>query len=115
MACVNKFGIIECFDKEKNYSVYEPEKYNCIIVHDDIINKLIKPLSVMRSYWQSYSRPEFGLNHWGVTLIPPESLDLFFDVFTNCKYFKTSEALVDLANVVIKAKNENKYVIHFGV
>ena len=35
MACVSEFGIIDEFDEEKDYSDYEPEKYNCISVDDE--------------------------------------------------------------------------------
>jgi len=115
MACVNEFGIIEQFEKDKDYSKYEPEKYHCIAVDDDIVNNLIKPLSIMKSYWHSFSHPEFGLDHWGITLIPPESLDLFFEVILKSKDFKMSEELSVLASLIIKAKQDNKFIIHYGI
>ena len=39
MPCVAEFGIIEEFDKDKDYSSeYEPQKYNCVAIDDDILN-----------------------------------------------------------------------------
>jgi ribosomal protein S3AE len=33
----HEFGIIDYFEENKWYSVYEPEKYNCISVSDDCL------------------------------------------------------------------------------
>jgi hypothetical protein len=116
MACVNEFGIIEQFETDKNYGdEYEPKKYNCIAVDDDFVNAIIKLLSIMKSYWHCFSRLEFGLDHWGITLIPPESMDLFYEVIVKSKYFKKSEELAALASLILKAKQDNKFIIHYGV
>ena len=115
MACTNEFGIIDKFDNQKDYSSYEPQKYNCISVDDDIINNLIKPLSVMKSYSHSLNRPGNGLNHWGITLLPPESLSLFYEVITSSIFFKESAELNKLAIIIIKTIEEKKYMIHYGV
>jgi len=37
----HEFGIIDSFEENKWYSEYEPEKYNCISVSDDLIEELI--------------------------------------------------------------------------
>ena len=37
----HEFGIIDSFEENKWYSDYEPEKYNCISVRDDLIEQLI--------------------------------------------------------------------------
>ena len=37
----HEFGIIDSFEENKWYSNYEPEKYNCISVSDDLIEELI--------------------------------------------------------------------------
>ena len=38
MPCVAEFGIIDNIDNKKDYSDYEPEKYNCVAIDDDILN-----------------------------------------------------------------------------
>lgn len=68
----------------KDYGYYAPKKYKCISVNDDLIQNLSDSLKIMKSYFHSYDRPEFGLTYWGVTIIPPESLSLFYDVVVSC-------------------------------
>ncbi|HHW36270.1 MAG TPA: short-chain dehydrogenase [Bacillales bacterium] len=115
MACVNEFGIIDNFDYQKVYNDYNPQKYNCVSVDDDIINSLINDLSIMKTYFHSFNRPEYGLDHWGVTIIPPESLPLFYEVIVSSRYFEKSVELNDLATLIIKAIEEKKYMIYYGV
>ena len=54
-------------------------------------------------------RPEYGLAYWGITLIPPESLDSVIQLIWGTK------ELSELAEILIRAQHENKYVIHFDV
>lgn len=42
----------------------------------------------MKTYFQNLNREEFGLDHWGVTIIPPESLEKFQDIIMKTKAFK---------------------------
>lgn len=111
----HEFGIINDFNTQKDYGYYAPEEYNCISVDDETINELSNSLKIMKSYFHSYDRPEFGLAYWGVTIIPPELLSLFYDVVASPVNFKKSEELSDLAEKIVQAKEENKYMIHFGV
>lgn len=115
MTCTNEFGIIDVFDYQKDYGEYTPQKYNCISVDDYIINGLIDDLSIMKTYFHSFNKPKYGLNHWGVTIIPPESLPIFFEVIVTSSYFKKSEELNELATLIRKAIEEKKYMIHYGV
>lgn len=115
MPCVHEFGILDVLDKQTNYIHYEANKYNCISVDDDLISNLDKHLSIMKTYFHSFSRPEYGLAYWGITIIPPESLSLFFDIVTSSEYFKKSDELSELASKILQAIEEEKYMIHFGV
>lgn len=80
----HEFGIIDSFEENKWYSYYEPEKYNCISVNDDLIEELIikynEELTAIKTYFQVTSQPDTGLDNCGVTLIPPESLKQFRDI-----------------------------------
>jgi hypothetical protein len=109
---VHEFGIIE--NVERNIG-YEPQKYNCISVDDEIIIHLNEHLAIMRTYFHSLERPEFGLAYGGITIIPHESLSMFYDVITSLTFYKNSAELNKLASRIIKAKEENKYMIHFGI
>lgn len=115
MPCVHEFGLIENFDRQKNYGIYAPKEYNVISVDDDLINDLSASLNIMKTYFHSFSRPEFGLAYWGVTIIPPESLSLFYDVVVTSINFKKSDELTSLATKITQARAEEKYMIHFGI
>lgn len=112
---VHEFGIIDNIENVKRNIGYEPQKYNCISVDDEIIIHLNEHLSIMRTYFHSLERPEFGIAYWGITIIPPESLSMFYDVITSSTINKNSDDLNQLAFKIIKAKEENKYMIHFGI
>lgn len=114
MPLVHNFGIIEEFDKEENYLEYKPDQFNCIPADDNLIQSLVDDLSIMKTYFQSFRRPEYGLAMWGITIIPPESLSLFYEVVVTTS-FKESDELAHLAAKIAKAKEEDKYMIHFGV
>jgi hypothetical protein len=112
---VHEFGIIDNIENEKRKINYEPQKYNCISVDDEIIIHLNEHLSIMRTYFHSLERPEFGLAYWGITIIPTESILMFYDVVTSSTLYKKSAELNELAYKIIQAKEGNKYMIHFGV
>lgn len=115
MPCVAEFGIIDTFEVNKDYSDYEPEKYRCISIDDDFINDWWSGLVLIKTYHHSYNRPELALARWGVTLIPPESLEQFYEIVTNDRRSKSSKQLVELIVLIRKAKEEEKWMIHYGV
>ncbi|WP_255822083.1 short-chain dehydrogenase [Domibacillus sp. PGB-M46] len=112
---VHEFGIIDNIENEKNDIGYEPLKYNCISVDDEIVNSLNEHLSIMKTYFHSLKRPEFGLAYCGITIIPPESLSLFYEVVTSSTFYKKSVELNELAIKINQAKEESKHIIHYGV
>lgn len=101
---VHEFGIIDNTENVKRNIGYEPQKYKCISVDDEIIIDLNENLSIMRTYFHSLERPEFGLAYWGITIIPPESLPMFFDVVTSSTLYKKSAELNELASKILQAK-----------
>lgn len=113
--CVHEFGIIDDFDIQKDYGSYAPKEYNCIRVDDELVSDFSKSLNIMKSYFHSYDRPEYGLAYWGVTIIPPESLSMFYDVVNSLLKFKKSVELTNLASKIIQAKEKKKYMIHYGI
>lgn len=107
---VHKFGIMQTKPKNgKKYDDYEPQKYKCISVDDDYILPLLEKFRGVKCYWHTLDRAEFGLAYYGVTLIPPESLDLIIEIIWN------NNNLSELFTLLSKAEHENKYVIHFGI
>ncbi len=111
-----EFGIIPQIDPEADYSHYEPEKYDCVAIDDDIyINDWWDELRLMETYFESLSRPEKGLSRWGVTIIPPKSLPQLEKIVTGDKRITSDENLAALADKIKAAVSENKYMIHYGV
>ena len=83
----HEFGIMNVSPKpHERYDSYEPEKYNCISVHDDCIEPLLDKLEQIESYWHTLERPGKGLACYGITLIPPRIISrggLFFSCSRN--------------------------------
>ena len=101
----HNFGVIEKFEEDKWYSDYEPKKYNCISVSDDLIEGIVKEhleeLGKLKTYFQMKKHPGLGLDYCGITIIPPRS-------------FKSSE-LENLINKINIAIRDNKHLIHYGI
>ncbi|AEE92444.1 conserved protein of unknown function [Tepidanaerobacter acetatoxydans Re1] len=106
------FGIIDSFEENKWYSVYEPEKYNCISVSDDLIKELIikfnDELMTIKTYFQVTTQPGTGLDYNGVTLVPPESLRQFRDIIIKANSQYQSQELKLLIEKVLYAEWEYK-------
>ncbi len=115
MPCAHDFGIINNVDFKEKYEAYTPEKYNCISVDDDLLYGFAEKLSIMKTYFHSFSRPEFGLAYYGITIIPPESLSLFYEAVVSSENFRTSDELSSLASKILEASEAKKHMIHYGV
>jgi hypothetical protein len=110
-----EFGIIEDIQAETEYS-YDPEKYHCVYIDDDTyISDWWEKLVLMKTYFYNLNRPEFGLERWGITLIPPESLSIFQNIVLEDKRINYDDHLIELADKISEAIRKNKYMIHFGV
>lgn len=105
----HEFGIMQEAPGKRDDIGYEPEKYGCISVHDDYILPICPKLRELKCYWHNPEHPEFGLAYYGITLIPPESLDGFIEVTLDCPQ------LSELTALLLKAQRGNKFVIHFGI
>lgn len=106
----HEFGIMDVTPLYgERYDTYEPDKYNCISVHDDYIENILIELSGIDFYWHTLDVPGKGLAYCGITLIPPKSFKQFIDVINNKLEF------MELRELLIQAQSENKYVIHFGI
>lgn len=109
------FGIIEDIEETQTY-LYNPQKYNCIFIDDEIyIDDWWNQLTLLKTYFHNLNRPEFGLTRYGITLIPPESLPAFQEIVLSDKRIKEDDNLLKLANTIQDAIHRNKYMIHFGI
>ena len=106
----HEFGVMRIKPKpNKRYDTYEPEKYDCISVHDDLIEPLLDKLSVIDCYWHTLERPEKGLAYCGITLIPPSSMEQFVSLLDG------NAGMDELKSLLLKAKAEDRFIIHFGI
>ena len=106
----HEFGIMQIPPEYgKQYEDFEPEKYNCISVNDDYIESVANDLNNIDFYWHILDVSGKGLAYCGVTLIPPLSMQKFISVIEN------NSKLNELKELLSKALNENKWVIHFGI
>ena len=110
-----EFGIIDKIESRNDYSNYEPQKYHCIQIDDEYIDDWWSKLVIMKSYFHNLDRPELGLARWGVTIIPPESLVVLQDIVISDSRIHFDQELIELVEVIQKAIQGNKYMIHYGV
>ncbi len=110
-----EFGIIEDIGETQKY-FYDPDKYQCVCIDDDIyIDDWWNKLVLLKTYFHSLDRPEFGLARWGITLIPPESLPGFQEIVLSDGRINEDVHLRELADKIQDAISRNKFMIHFGV
>ena len=67
MHYIHEFGIIASIEKDKEYIHYEPEKYDCIIVDDDLNDELSttefgKKINTLKTFIYNINRPLNNLN-----------------------------------------------------
>ncbi|ACV64141.1 conserved hypothetical protein [Desulfofarcimen acetoxidans DSM 771] len=108
----HEFGIMQKYPTDKDrFDTYEPQKYNCIVVDDDLIEPILTDLAGVDCYWHTLQRPEKGLAYCGITLIPPKSMD----AFTKVLYSQSKEEYISLISLANQAKEYSRYIIHFGI
>lgn len=114
MSLKHEFGIIDNLN-EFSFNEYSPEKFNCISVNDDAIQTLLRPLNMLDTFYHSLDNPNYGLDYYGYTVIPPKSLPKFLDIILTSKLLKKNDDITELCSKIIKAEQENKYMIHYGI
>ncbi len=106
----HEFGIIQIPPQNgQRFDEYEPDKYECISIKDDYIVNILEKLSDIDFYWNTFDVSGKGINYTGITLVPPSSTQQFISVI------ESVPELLELKNLLLKALNENKWIIHFGI
>lgn len=108
----HEFGIMQNqpMNKER-FDEYEPNKYDCIVVDDNFIEPILIDLQKLDCYWHTLQNPGKGLAYYGITLIPPQSMDKF----KNILLLQDKIEYIDLISLINIVKEGNKYIIHFGI
>ena len=106
----HEFGIMPKAPRYgERYDRYEPEKYACISVDDDYVAAITERLTAIDFYWHTLSVKGKGLAYCGITLIPPSSLHAFIRVIEG------DSNLSELKELLERALDEDKWVIHYGL
>ncbi len=119
-----EFGIVSGVEPHTNYVKDIPyaeglKRFQCISIADEYINLLIPLTWDISTYSDGLFRKYSGLDHYGVTLIPPESLTQFIERIEKHQKTRTEKdeynALGRLIALLKKAKKKNGYVISYGI
>lgn len=113
------FGILDHFEEDKWYQEYEPEKYNCISVGMDVMDEVFatyrEEIGTIKAFACVSTQPINGLDEWSVNLMPPQSLEAFYNIIVQANSVLHSEELIMLIDKIQEAIRNNKYLIHFGI
>ena len=101
MAAAPQYGV--------RYDEYQPEKYGCIDVDDEIVEILCSQMRGMPTYYHSLDVQGENLAYCGITLIPPSTSAMVVLLLNNMS------DVTALKNLFEKAVKDNKFVIHFGL
>ncbi len=106
----HEFGMMpHAPESDVRYDDYEPKRYHCIAVDDDVI-EIVDPLFCeIPMFWHTTDVPGKGLAYCGVTLIPPDASRKMLKVLS-----ETAE-LAALRKLLETACAAGKWVIHFGL
>ncbi len=116
MSFVHQFGIIDEFEKNKDYSKLQPQEYNCISVSDDIVNCWIYDCPNMVCYrGNDTSKIVKGFEVSGVVVIPPESLIKLVQIVETKTPKQHIDEASELINKIDTAIRQDKYMIHYIV
>lgn len=108
----HEFGIMQEEPMSKEwFNTYEPKKYNCIVIDDVFIESILIDLQSIECYWHTLQKPAKGIAYCGITLIPPKSIDKLINILL----VQDKGEYAHLISVFNKAKENNKYIIHFGI
>ncbi len=114
-----EFGIIDDFNESIDYTGYNPKKYNCVAIDDDLyVNdwwpKLME-IDMLNVFEKYIFHPQKALSRWGITIIPPKSLPALLDIVKTDRRYDKDKHLIVFADVISQAISMNKYMIHYGI
>lgn len=110
-----EFYILDSIEND-DYVINQTYNNNYVFIDDDLyINDWWDRLILMKTYYHQLGQPAYGLDRWGITLIPPESLIIFQEIVISDKRIYQDSHLVDLANMISYAIEKQKFLIHYGV
>lgn len=96
------------------------DEYDCTMlrwlvsvgVEDEVLESIRERQQFIPTFYGSLKRRGKGLAYYGVTLVPPDSLAAFQDVL---EFGDVEKAVMELIALVKLAREQNCYIIHFGI
>ena len=114
-----EFGIIDKFDARRDYTKYEPERYHCVAIDDEIYISdwwhRLSETDTFNVYSKGKLQPQKSLSRWGITIIPPASLPVFLNIVVTDRRYNDDPRLTALADLIRTAIQNARYMIHYGV
>jgi hypothetical protein len=83
----------------------------CVDIHDDLVLPLLHNLETVDTWFGGFI-PYSGLNYYGFTLIPFESIQSLVAVLNNAKKLSEFDELLDLCTEAIDKK---QCILHCGI
>ncbi len=106
----HEFGMMpKAPEKGVRYDEYEPERYHCIAVEDDIIETVDPLFCEIPMFWHTTDVPGKGLAYCGITLIPPDASRSMLEVLPE------HPELNELRKLLKTACSTEQWVIHYGI
>ena len=84
----------------------------CVKIADSVIVNNHDFLSSFKTYWWHMGNVHSGLNYYGITIIPNESLKQFIDILMKNDNRNDIRQLLDLCMTAVM---QNKNIVHFGI
>lgn len=82
---------------------------------DYVIDSYSENWKKVKTYLSSSLHQFYGLDESGITIIPPESLNLSRDIIIDANSKVKQTQLIYLINKIEEAIKNDKYIIHFGI
>ncbi len=106
----HQFGLMERPpQKGERFEQYEPERYGCIAVSDELIDGLDEAFGRIAAFSHTINQPCHGLVKAGITLIPPKSAGRMAEAIGQKKEYSS------LRDLLVQAERTRKWTIHFGI
>lgn len=108
---IHKFGIL------KSYTLGEPinidKLENVTEINEEFLIYLSKYLINLKTYNSKFQENN-GLNLNDITIIKPRAAMFLYDMVTTANQFRKSTELTSLAAVLLTAKMNEEYIIHYS-
>ncbi len=106
----HEFGFMDRAPQSgERYDTYEPDRYHCISIDDSHIEGRLSDFEILPCYAHMVDIPCGGLCYCGITLIPPHTAGEM------CRMVSHDYAFDELIPMLLRAEQEHKWIIHFGI